>query len=1052
MPGVIGTGADASARVGTAAVRRRAGRRGGTALAVVLLVGGLTSCTAAEPQAPPPPPAAVEKIWTTTDIDPISAVDEAGGVAVVYGTVPGGAMIYALDPATGDQLWSRPAVPAVREDADDEGYRELDDAVAYLRPTGTARVSQLVLADPRTGADVAVSAARYWGSRPAVCDDDPRWVCLSSSVELPDGGWRLLDFRVDRLTGRTEPAETGLGIPEGYYPIPVADMYVDWVDNGPTAQDTLIFGRVVNGAASWTRPSSEIFGPDMPNAAYFTFWDPRQMDHIVLSAVGRGEATGLAGAAGLPDVRGSRLDLATDLSTAGVALGDGATRWSAPGSMLGCGDRPGLGWDRRGPDPADAYLCRYTGTATRDSGTPAGSELLTSDLAVTLQRIDPATGTPRWSAMLGDAKSLALDPAGAESALLDDTHLFVPNSAGGQVVDLETGQTRPPSSEDTFWCEVDGTFDTTEPFYEQSTPVTTKDRGGQVRPCRADGSAAPIPTNWIPLSIGASFPDDPRVDHDRIGDLRVIAIDGGVSGFLVPRPADGTGGPADGTGGPADGTGGPAATVGVTASTETTPDQRSTEAAPASSTAAATSGAPAAPIVTAVEQAWATAGFEPKTTPVMVAGTAVLYGTIGADLFLIGLDPATGAERWRKGATAAGFAPDTTVEVRQIDDLVAYLRPVDDPYLARIVMLDPATGTDTMATQPLRWFELPEICSDDDGYLCASVHVAGGDGGFDSEAMRVDRTTGSVTVRPDEATESSGSVPGTSVLWNDVVKLEDAAVDTLGIVEDDALVWSRPLSEVLGPAATFDGLGMVEEDGDLPVLVLSGVAGWQQGEAGYPPLDLGANLVTVGIDRRSGAVLWTEPGTSTRCRYNLPAEWMMSTPGSDNPALRCRYTGRLDSVPTGRNYGLTAPTDLSVTLERVDLQTGKAIWSVPLGAERGLAIDGNGLRIPLLDNHLLLVGGQVVDADTGATRSPLADESFWCPSSQSFTGAHAWYGKDGTVDAGRRVEGEAFLCDAAGNPIPGTPTAVPWAVSNGTTDGLRLVATPSGVIAYRVPL
>jgi hypothetical protein len=1036
--------------------RGRRPRRAAVLLAALLLVAALTSCTDTAAQLPPAPPAVVEKIWTTTGIDPISEVDRVGGVAVVYGTVPGGVMIYVLDPANGEQLWSNPALPLWSRSADDDGYRRLDDSVAYFRPTGTDRVSQLVLADPLTGRDLVVSAARYWESAPAVCDDDPSWVCLYSAAQRPDGGWRLLDFRVDRLTGRTEPAETGLGTPGGGYPMPVADLYFDSSDDDASDDRTLTFGRVVDGAASWTTPSSKIFGPEMPFAEYVSFSDPRNLDFIVMSAVGRGTETGLAGAPGRPEVRGTLLDLARDLSTAGLGLADGDTRWTAPGSILGCGNSQALGWDRSASGAADAFLCRYTGTAVRDRTAPAGSELLTTDLTVTLQRIDPATGAARWSATLGDAKSLALDPSGQQSAMLDDNHLFVPNSAGGQVVNLRTGQTRPPSGEDIFWCEVEGTFQEPVPHYEQSARVTTGDRGGQVRPCRADGSPAPLPTSWIPLRIGASFSDDPRVDQVRIGDLRVVAIDGGVSGFLIPRPADQDASDPPG----ADPASPDPATVDDPAA-----DRSNTSASGASTLPAAGTSAdgtstlpvptrPAVPIVAAIEQAWATEGFEATTTPVMVTGTAVLYGAVGTDLFLIGLDPATGAERWRKQATAAAFAPGTKVEVRQIDELIAYLRPVDDPYLARIVMVDPATGTDTMATQPLRWFEFPEICSDDDAFLCASVQVADGDGGFQATAMRVDRMTGAVTVAPDGAVGPSDgdSVPGTTVLWNDVVKIEDAPVETLGIVDEGALLWSAPLTDLLGPGATLDALRYQEENGDRPVLVLTAVTGWQQGETGYPALDLGANLRTVGIDRRTGAVLWTEPGTSMQCRDNLPSSWTMSTPGSDDPALRCRYSGRLDSIPAGRNYGLTAPTELSVALERVDLQTGKALWSVPLGAERHLAVDGHGLRIPLLDNHLLLVSGQVVDVDTGSARSPLPGESFWCPAAPTFKVAHAWYGRVGTVDPNRRVEGKTFLCDSTGSPITGPPTAVPWAVSNGTADGLRLVATPNGVVAYRVPL
>jgi len=178
----------------------------------------------------------------------------------------------------------------------------------------------------------------------------------------------------------------------------------------------------------------------------------------------------------------------------------------------------------------------------------------------------------------------------------------------------------------------------------------------------------------------------------------------------------------------------------------------------------------------------------------------------------------------------------------------------------------------------------------------------------------------------------------------------------------------------------------------------------------------------------------------------------MSTPGSPDPALRCRYTGRLDSNPPNRGYDLTEATDLTVTLERVDLQTGEAIWSVPLGAERSLAVDAFGTTVSLLDDHRLLTGGKVVDLDDGSSRPPAGGETFWCPGRQSFDQPVEWMGTDGSIRRDRRVQGEVFQCDGTGSATSGTPSAVPLAVSTVTDDGLRLVSTPGGVVAYRVPL
>jgi len=139
-------------------------------------------------------------------------------------------------------------------------------------------------------------------------------------------------------------------------------------------------------------------------------------------------------------------------------------------------------------------------------------------------------------------------------------------------------------------------------------------------------------------------------------------------------------------------------------------------------------------------------------------------------------------------------------------------------------------------------------------------------------------------------------------------------------------------------------------------------------------------------------------------------------------------------------------------VERVDLQTGKAVWSVPLGAVPALAVNTGRMPVTLLDDHHLLANGQVLDLDDGSVRPPAAGETFWCPESQTFTQTRGLTYGDGSTRYDRRIEGEYVQCDQGGAPVTGPPTAVPVALSTVTDGGLRMVATRSGVIAYRVPL
>jgi hypothetical protein len=391
------------------------------------------------------------------------------------------------------------------------------------------------------------------------------------------------------------------------------------------------------------------------------------------------------------------------------------------------------------------------------------------------------------------------------------------------------------------------------------------------------------------------------------------------------------------------------------------------------------------------------------------------------------------------------------VKVVTLDDKVAYLRPVpDNDRMAQIALIDPATGADVVVTEMQWWLGFPSVCSDDPATWCATAYYLEPNATtLTSRRFRIDRGTGALTLIPEAV---AGPSEPYTVLWDDVVQINGAPTDTIGIVRDGSVVWSRPVTELAGAGATLDDWWVTKDDGATPVLELSVRTGWTGDGGRYPSLDLATNLVTVGINRTDGAVVWSKPGTWSGCRGTLWFSRTMSTPGSQDPALRCRYTGRLDSNPPNRGFDLIEATDLTVTVERVDRQTGEPIWSVPLGAERSLAVDAFGTVVSLLDDHRLLTGGRVVDLDDGSSRAPGGGETFWCPGRQSFDQSVEWMGTDGSIRRDRRVQGEVYQCDGNGTAASGTPSAVPLAVSTVTDDGLRLVSTPGGVFAYRVPL
>ena len=749
-------------------------------------------------------------------------------------------------------------------------------------------MNQLVLADPKTGVDKTVSAARYWSVHRPDCESDQSFACLNSWVNTPNG-WSSQTFRVDLASGMSAPISSStVKSPDDGAPL-INDLYYTLPDNAVDATDAntddgeMTFGRWVDGASAWTKRATEMFSTALPQPRQVWIWNPRGSDYAFITAVG----SGIGGVS-------PTLDLTKDIATNAYSLGDGSTRWKREGAWLGCGGDPFVDPSSESDDGVtEEYICQYTGSGGRCEQSQRRVPDDSTNLTVQLERIDPATGEVRWSSALGDAKTLAGDTSGTMgSALLDDDHLFEPNSAGGLVVDLETGETRQPLVEESFWCQAEAHFRSPTPHFDDSVPVTVGEKKGIVRPCRSTGEDAPLPTVRIPSGVAASFD----------GDIQAVALVGSVTGLMVPPLPAGDDEPD---------------TVASASSTASSSNPGSV-----SSSAPATIPAPMTMTPGSIERVWASSGFEAKTSPTIIGGTAVLYGAVGDDLYLLGLDPATGAERWRRSASASAFPPSTGVKVVKVGDFVAYLRPVEDDRLSQIVLIDPVSGVDQVASALMEWSSLPEVCDDDDSYVCASAYDrSSGEETIPSRHFRMDRATGATTLVPEESENTSEYTR----LYNDFVQVNGAPVETVGVVKNGALVWSRPLADIAGAGATLDhGWYANDEHGDIPISYLSVTVGWAEADGKFPPLDLAANLVTVGVNgtdgsacgpnRAPGSAAATDFPRGVRCRPRAhgvrpcgavtPADWTRRQPAMTTTSRRRRSdgepgTGQRADWPTG---------------------------------------------------------------------------------------------------------------------------------------------------------
>jgi hypothetical protein len=119
---------------------------------------------------------------------------------------------------------------------------------------------------------------------------------------------------------------------------------------------------------------------------------------------------------------------------------------------------------------------------------------------LTLAGLNQTTGAITWSHSLVDAQSLA---SANGVVFADSTHLVVHQMSGGTVVLNVTDETtRPPSANETFWCESTPSYTVKEPKGLSQTGMRAS--SPVFRPCSAAGRpASRVPTS-SPISVGVS--------------------------------------------------------------------------------------------------------------------------------------------------------------------------------------------------------------------------------------------------------------------------------------------------------------------------------------------------------------------------------------------------------------------------------------------------------------------------------------------------------------------------------------------------------------------
>lgn len=429
---------------------------------------------------------------------------------------------------------------------------------------------------------------------------------------------------------------------------------------------------------------------------------------------------------------------------------------------------------------------------------------------------------------------------------------------------------------------------------------------------------------------------------------------------------------------------------------------------------------------------WTTAAT-PVGQAYAVAGIAVAYTTRAERLYLVGIEPSTGAVRWEKEASLGWLNLGAAAKPALVGDRVAYLRPTQSAdKLAELVLADPRTGADVVKTSAAVFTGVLSPCANNTDVCVTSAPKTG----TKTVPKRLVAATG--------AFERDGTDADSMRVLADkgLVELGVRPAEVLALRRDGRIVWKRPLAEALPGGFTTDGGFRWQHIADQRLFVGSV---WKKPgyTAGYLSRDLATGSSTVALSEETGEVKWRDDGSWYGCAgIDMP-------PGA---GVRCRYRGTVRFTDDETVFDA-----LNVTIEGFDLATGRTTWTRELGPVTGLAgeqgpgayppVAGDGQIVVPIDDALA-----ALDLRTGNTRAVGEDEPMWCWESIRYDFRETYRTPD-TKTARRRPGGASLtVCNRVGAPIEDRPlwAVTRWVGVQAIVDRHVVVATRNGFAGYTV--
>lgn len=474
------------------------------------------------------------------------------------------------------------------------------------------------------------------------------------------------------------------------------------------------------------------------------------------------------------------------------------------------------------------------------------------------------------------------------------------------------------------------------------------------------------------------------------------------------------------------------------------PDDASTSSGTGPTGSADTGATTSTAALPADDVAYAEVAWTRKLTPAsavrVVDGIPILYVVKDKQLVITALDPETGKTLWRAPATTSFSTPGVGLDVSAVDGVVVHLElPTGEetPGQAVITRRDPASGM-RLSKSPIPVYvtTLPDACADD------------------AEAVCVDVATGPTSVESMRLKPTGQLVPDTSSVkgWSGIGPLGLSRKDghRIGRLDDGDLLWRADLHDVVSPSSTTDygWIFRAAEDGSV---VAGSVGDSRSVTAGGRVIDE-AESVAFGLDAETGEVLWKQQGVDLFCDIEMVSagDDQGGDADLDDPLIACLWrsgtvTARQDDVSI---------RDADLDLVRLDPRTGDALWTVALQGGDDTLFDGGSPAIAQHSQSQLTVGtgpsAQVVDVETGAVGPIAATDVVWVEKATS-TALDPPSAPDIGTDGRYAATGVLRPLTVEGDAARKVTWPLPPQVGAETDTGLRVVAQPRAVVAYREP-